>query len=87
VLSVSDQVGADAEPTEAPEQLEFAAFFEAHYVSVVRALSVLVGDDARAEELAEEAFARAYERWARVSLMDSPGETDRILLAPGLAFQ
>src|SRR4051812_39136620 len=52
--------------------LTFAEFFEAEFPSVVRALDVLVGNPAAAEELAEESFARAYERWDRVASMQSP---------------
>ena len=50
----------------------FETFFRAHYPSVVRALVVVSGDEGEAEELAQEAFARALERWERVRAMESP---------------
>lgn len=37
------------------------------------ALTLLVGDRAVAEELAQDALVRAYERWPRVSQMAAPG--------------
>jgi DNA-directed RNA polymerase specialized sigma24 family protein len=59
---------------EAPKGLvpSFEEFFEASYASVARALILLVGDETEAEELAEEAFVRAWERWARIRTMASP---------------
>src|SRR5213083_1149189 len=59
---------------EAPKGLvpSFEEFFEASYASVARALVLLVGDETEAEELAEEAFARAWERWERIRTMSSP---------------
>jgi RNA polymerase sigma factor (sigma-70 family) len=53
--------------------VEFAEFFRAEYPGLVRALYLLTADLGEAEELAQEAMARAYERWHRVSLMESPG--------------
>jgi RNA polymerase sigma-70 factor, ECF subfamily len=48
-------------------------FFLEEYPGLVRALFVLTGERQEAEELAQEALARAYERWERVSAMGSPG--------------
>ena len=39
---------------------------------LVGSLTLFCGDRALAEELAQEALARAYERWPRVSTMESP---------------
>lgn len=50
----------------------FETFFRAHYPSVVRALVVVSGGEPEAEELAQEAFAGALERWERVRAMESP---------------
>lgn len=50
----------------------FETFFRTHYSSVVRALVVVSGGEPEAEELAQEAFARALERWERVRAMESP---------------
>jgi RNA polymerase sigma-70 factor (ECF subfamily) len=52
--------------------LPFEAFFLEHHTRLVRACLVLCGDPAEAEDLAQEAMARALERWDRVSGMDDP---------------
>ena len=39
---------------------------------MVRSLYLLTADLPEAEDLSQEAMARAYERWERVKLMDSP---------------
>jgi RNA polymerase sigma-70 factor (ECF subfamily) len=61
---------AGAEVIVEPE--DFATFFRTQYVPLVRAFCLLTADRAEAEELAQEALARAYERWDRVGTMDSP---------------
>lgn len=50
---------------------EFAAFFDAAYAGLVRSLFVVTGNKLEAEDLVQEAMARAYERWRRVSTMSS----------------
>jgi RNA polymerase sigma-70 factor (ECF subfamily) len=50
----------------------FESFFREHYRSIVRALVIVSGGEAEAEDLAQEAFARALERWERVRVMESP---------------
>ena len=45
----------------------FDKLFEEHYESVLRALYLLTGDPDEAEDLAQEAFARIYERGIRLS--------------------
>ena len=54
-------------------RIEFAEFFAAEYPGLVRGLWLLTADLAESEELAQEAMARAYERWDRIGRMDSPG--------------
>lgn len=58
----------------------FAAFFLEHHARLVRACLVLSGDPAEAEDLAQEAMARALERWDRISGMADP-EAQREALA------
>jgi RNA polymerase sigma factor (sigma-70 family) len=55
------------------EGLDFEEFFRQEYPGLARALVLLVLDRQEAEELAQEAMARAYERWDRVRAMASPG--------------
>lgn len=59
--------------TDVPRQdLAFEGFFEAEYARLVRALYLVTGDPAEAEELAQEAMVRVYARWDTVGLIDSP---------------
>jgi RNA polymerase sigma factor (sigma-70 family) len=52
--------------------LDFEQFFQAEYRGLVQTFYVLTADQVEAEELAQEAMARAYERWDRVRTMESP---------------
>jgi RNA polymerase sigma factor (sigma-70 family) len=54
------------------EPVDFGVFFEREHLRLGRAIYLLVGDRAEAEELVQEALARAYERWDRVSRMAEP---------------
>lgn len=42
-----------------------------HYAGVVRAAFLVVGDRQEALDIAQETFARAYERWSQVSKMQN----------------
>jgi RNA polymerase sigma factor (sigma-70 family) len=50
----------------------FEGFFADEYPRLVRALYLLSGGLAEAEDVAQEALARAYERWDRIRRMESP---------------
>src|SRR5207245_1493286 len=50
----------------------FEEFFGREYERLSRAMYLLTTDHARAEDLAQEAMARTYERWERVGAMASP---------------
>jgi RNA polymerase sigma-70 factor (ECF subfamily) len=52
--------------------LSFEEFFQAEHVRLGRALYLLTGSAAEADELTQEAMVRVYERWDRVRQMDSP---------------
>jgi RNA polymerase sigma-70 factor (ECF subfamily) len=51
----------------------FDDFFAAEYRRVVGLTYVLCGRRNLAEELAQDAFVKAYQRWATVSTYDDPG--------------
>lgn len=55
------------------EGADAVAFCSAEFPRLVGALGLYVGDEAVAEELAQEALLRACRRWERVSRLDSPG--------------
>jgi RNA polymerase sigma factor (sigma-70 family) len=50
----------------------FEDLFSREYPRLVRALHLICGSVADAEDLAQEALARAYERWDTVGRIDSP---------------
>ena len=58
-------------PAPAPTR-EFAAWYAATAPGVTRGVSAAVGDPLLGREATAEAYARAYERWGRVSGMESP---------------
>ena len=50
----------------------FDGFFDGHYERLVRAMYLSTGDRYEAEDLAQEAMARVYERWERVRETEDP---------------
>ena len=64
-------MGRVATPTRAPA-VDFSEFFAGEHIRLGRAIYLLTGNREEAEELVQEALARAYERWDRVSQMDEP---------------
>jgi RNA polymerase sigma factor (sigma-70 family) len=52
--------------------LDFEGFFQAEYGRLFQALFLLTGDRHEADDLAQEALMRAFERWDRVGSMESP---------------
>lgn len=54
-------------------EADFETFFRGEFPRLVGALYLLTGNPGDAEELGQEAMARAYERWERISRMESPG--------------
>lgn len=58
--------------SEVVEVSGFEVFFLAEHERLFQALYLLTGDRHEADDLAQEALLRAYERWDRVGAMDSP---------------
>ena len=52
--------------------LTFERFFEQEQERLLRALSVITGSRREAEDLAQEAFTKVFERWEAVAVMDEP---------------
>jgi RNA polymerase sigma-70 factor, ECF subfamily len=50
----------------------FQDFYQANYSRLVAVVTAMVGDRAEAEDIAQEAFARALARWSRLSAYDLP---------------
>jgi Sigma-70 region 2 len=51
---------------------DFAEFYEASYGRVVALVAAMVGDRHQAEDIAQEAFARALTRWPRIAATTCP---------------
>lgn len=52
---------------------DFGELVEREGRGLVAAVSAIVGDRHRAEEIVQDAFERCYRRWRRVSQLDKPG--------------
>ncbi|HEX5613793.1 MAG TPA: sigma-70 family RNA polymerase sigma factor [Acidimicrobiia bacterium] len=52
--------------------LTFEEFFEQEQGRLLRALAVITGSRREAEDLAQSAFVKVFERWDRVAVMDEP---------------
>jgi DNA-directed RNA polymerase specialized sigma24 family protein len=60
---------------------DFAAFYRMHRPEIVRAVTATIGDADLAAEATDEAFARAYAHWRKVSSVDNqPGWVYRVAL-------
>jgi RNA polymerase sigma-70 factor, ECF subfamily len=54
------------------DQPSFEVFFEQEMERLLRMLCVITGSRAEAEDLAQEAFTRVFERWETVGRMQDP---------------
>ncbi|MCB0972889.1 MAG: sigma-70 family RNA polymerase sigma factor [Acidimicrobiales bacterium] len=52
---------------------DFSQLVQVESRGLVAAVTAIVGDPHRAEEIVQEAFERCYRRWRRVSKLDRPG--------------
>lgn len=64
VMETTSEAGADT--------IEFEDLFRAERDRLVRAMLLLTGRVSEAEDLAQEAFVRVYERWSQIREMESP---------------
>jgi RNA polymerase sigma-70 factor (ECF subfamily) len=58
--------------TNARVPLEFEEFYRAQHGRLARALYLLTGNAGEAEDLAQEAMSRVFERWDHVANLESP---------------
>jgi RNA polymerase sigma-70 factor (ECF subfamily) len=66
-----DRIEITVVPAAAPER-SFEHFYRAHRPRIAKALAFSLGDIDLAAEATDEAFVRAYERWAHVQRLDRP---------------
>lgn len=57
----------------AKQSLDFETLFRREYPPIVREIDLMLGDRNEAEQVAQEAFARAYVNWRKVQRFDKPG--------------
>jgi RNA polymerase sigma-70 factor, ECF subfamily len=62
----------EAVVSEGERAAAFDEFFQAHYERLLRVLFLASGDRHEAEDLAQEAFVKVYERWDRIRRIDDP---------------
>ena len=56
----------------AESALSFEEFYEANFARIFTALCLVTGNRHEAEEIAQDAFLRVFERWERVRAFDDP---------------
>jgi len=56
----------------AGSELDFDQFYAANFASLGVQLYAYFGDRAEAQDIAQEAFCRAWQRWSKVSAYDDP---------------
>jgi RNA polymerase sigma-70 factor (ECF subfamily) len=64
--------GPPAGPPAGGPAVDFDGFYHAHFRQLTVQLCAYVGDLSQAQDVAQEAFCRAYARWGRVSGYDDP---------------
>jgi RNA polymerase sigma-70 factor (ECF subfamily) len=66
-------------PSEAPAEADFHMLYQARYFEVLATVHALIGDLGEAQEVAQEAFGRAWEHWQQLSeSADAAGWVRRI---------
>ena len=53
-------------------RLDYTAFFLREFAPVVRTVTLMLRDEARAEEIAQDAFVQLYLGWAKISQYERP---------------
>ena len=85
-MAITTTSGVEPMPPEEPEPpypaadpgalegtaLDFSDFYREHWTAVARALTLTTGNPELAAEATDEAMARAYAHWAKVSRYDNP---------------
>lgn len=56
-----------------PSERGFETLFRDEYATIVRSVGPIVGSVSEAEAIVQDAFAKAFDRWRRVSCYDRPG--------------
>ena len=65
--------GSDVHLTSVSDEAAFTEFYSVTRPKIVGALAVNIGDRDLAVEATDEALARAFQRWSKVTDLDNPG--------------
>ena len=57
----------------ADSQAQFSAFYDATWSRTVACAYAVIGDVGTAEELAQDAYTKAWPRWSKLATYDDPG--------------
>jgi len=73
-MAVMEEAQIISEPqiVRVPEPSSFEEFFEDHHGDLFAALWMITRDRHEAEEIAQDAFLRVWERWDRIAAMEDP---------------
>ena len=69
--------------TAAPFRMDFASFYQRELKPVIGLAFVLSGSRSGAEDLAQDAFLKAYKQWETVGAYDNPGAWVRRVVSNG----
>src|SRR3990172_5528462 len=69
--SSSERVDGDVRVVDG-RPMSFETFFETERIRLYRVLFAITGSRQEAEDIAQEAFLRVWERWDRVAALDEP---------------
>jgi RNA polymerase sigma-70 factor (ECF subfamily) len=64
---------SQAAPREVEAVLDYTSLFQVEYPAIVRTVALMLRDDARAEEIAQDAFVQLHVAWEKVSRYERPG--------------
>jgi RNA polymerase sigma-70 factor (ECF subfamily) len=71
-IRLPEAVNARCEGVSMRSEAEFAALYQARFADLASQLYAYLGDHAEAQDVVQEAFVRAWQRWTKLSDYDDP---------------
>ena len=72
-MGLNEPTPVTTQPTERPRSTEFSTFMRAYQDMVFSTAARLVGDDAQAEDIAQDVFVKAYEHFGELRASPTAG--------------